>query len=517
MATPIVLAAEPLEDGCVAPSAPQPLAEAPVHNVSRPPSPQVSRGLERFAQTLVLAVLFAVPALICLHVARPSDPDVWWHLRAGEWMLQHHAVPHVDSFSRELAGTPWLAYSWMFETLLAKLFGWFGPVGMVAYSVGMVVAITLAMYHLVRRLQADFTLSILLTFASMYCMGHLFTPRPWLFTILLFVLEIDILMHARRTGKLRELAWLPLLFALWANVHIQFVDGLLLLALALFEAAIARWSTVVQTRAKPAWLAFALLASLLATLANPYGWHIYRVAYDLATQGGALNSISELQSIPFRDPADFVVLLLALASAAALAWHRRLVSFEGFLLLLAVILSFRSQRDVWVMATAGAAILASTLVSRRKPEPPQPAPVVTLSALTATLVIFAGFRVLHVNNEQLRLQLANIFPVRAVEAVQQKNYPGPLYNDFNWGGYLIWSLRMPVSVDGRQNLYGDKRLDRSAATWAAAPDWASDTQLTSAGLIIGPVGAPLTQILRADPRFRLTYQDNVAAVFAAVR
>ena len=196
--------------------------------------------------------------------------------------------------------------------------------------------------------------------------------------------------------------------------------------------------------------------------------------YDLATQGGALNNITELQSIPFRDPADFVVLLFALGSAAALAWRRRLVSFESALLVFAAVLSFRSQRDVWVTATVGAAILASAITHGRKPGNTVPAPFASLAAIAAALLVFAGFSILHVNNSQLQMQLDAAFPVRAVETVQQNQYPGPLYNDFNWGGYLTWFLRMPVSVDGRQNLYGDQRLDRSAATWNADPDWASD-------------------------------------------
>ena len=91
--------------------------------------------------------------------------------------------------------------------------------------------------------------------------------------------------------------------------------------------------------------------------------------------------------------------------------------------------------------------------------------------------MLAGFRAMHVNNAQLETQLAKNLPVHAVEAVRAKGYAGPLFNDFNWGGYLIWALRMPVSIDGRQNLYGDQRIDRSVATWSAQPDWASDAQL----------------------------------------
>src|SRR6202034_3914455 len=128
-----------------------------------------------------------------------------------------------------------------------------GLVGIVAYSSAMILAITMALYHLVRRLQTDVTLRVLLTFAAMYGMGHLQTPRPWMFTILFFVLELDILMQVRRTGRAIELAWLPVIFALWANTHIQFVDGLFVLGLALAEAMLARWMPSLRTGLRPAW------------------------------------------------------------------------------------------------------------------------------------------------------------------------------------------------------------------------------------------------------------------------
>ena len=470
---------------------------------------------EQVAQATVLAVLFAVPALMCAHAACVTDPDIWWHLRTGEWILAHHAVPQVDPFSGPLAGSPWLAYSWLYELVAVKLFHWLGLAGIVAYSSGMVLAITVAMVHMVRRVQRDFTLAALLSFAAVFCMGRLYTPRPWLFTILLFILELDILMRARRTGRVRELLWLPPIFALWANVHIQFIDGLMVLGLAWVEAEAARWWSAAETRVRPAWLGGALAASLLATLVNPYGWRIYGAAYELATQGGALNKVTELQALPFRGLPDFLILLLALASAAALAWRRRFALFETVLLGFAAVVAFRSQRDVWVMAAVGAVILASTITGSEKAAIRLPRFATAIAMLVAAVAVLAGFRAMHVNNARLETQLAKELPVRAVEAVRTKGYAGPLFNDFNWGGYLIWALRMPVSIDGRQNLYGDQRIDRSVATWSAQPDWASDAQLMSAGVVIGPVKAPLTQVLRMDSRFQLVYEDKLAAVFAA--
>jgi hypothetical protein len=472
---------------------------------------------EQVAQALVLAVLFAVPALICVRAACVIDLDIWWHLRTGEWMLLHHAVPHVDLYSGALAGRPWLAYSWLFELVTVKLYQWLGLAGIVAYSSAMILAITVALFHMVRRLQGDFTLVVLLTFAACYSMGHLYTPRPWLFTILFFILEMDILIEARKTGRVRELAWLPVIFALWANVHIQFVDGLFVLGLAWVEAVVALWWKGAETRLRPAWLGLALVASLLATLLNPYGWRIYQAAFDLATQGGALNLVTELQAMPFRGLPDFLILLLALGSAAALAWRRRFQPFETALLAFAAVLAFRSQRDVWVMAVVGAMILASSITGSEKAAMRLPKWAPAVAVLAAGLAVLAGSRVMRVNNAQLETQLAKNLPVSAVEAIRAKGYAGPLYNNYNWGGYLVWALRMPVSIDGRQNLYGDQRIDRSLATWNAEPDWASDAQLTSAGVVIGPVKAPLTQLLRMDPRFQLMYEDKVAAVFVARR
>ena len=145
----------------------------------------------------------------------------------------------------------------------------------------------------------------------------------------------------------------------------------------------------------------------------------------------------------------------------------------------AAVLAFRSQRDVWAMAAVGALILASTITGSARAAIRLPKMAPALAVLAAGLAVLAGFRAMHGNNAQLATQLAKELPVRAVEAVRAKGYAGPLYNDYNWGGYLIWALRVPVSIDGRQNLYGDQRIDRSMATWSAQPDWASDAQLTS--------------------------------------
>ena len=472
------------------------------------------RGIQ-WAQALVLVALFTAPAVMSLHLAYVADPDVWWHLRTAEWMLDHRAVPHTDPFSTFGAGKPWAAYSWLYELLILQLFQRLGLAGIVAYSTGMAVAVAMAVHRLIRRLQADFSFAVLLTLIASYSICRLYTPRPWLFSILLFVLELDLLMQARKTGKTRGLLWLPLLIALWPNLHIQFIDGLVLLAVASAEAILARRWTGLETRIRPVWMCGISAACILATLVNPYGWEIYKIAYGQVSLPGVLNHLTELSAMAFRSLDDWLVLLLALAATVMLARARRSASFEGVLFAFAVFVSFRSQRDLWVMVTVACAILAAGIKGDEANRFRLTAFAAPCIALVTALAALLGFRVLHVDNVRLRADLARELPVQAVEVVKEKGWSGPLYNDYNWGGYLMWTLRQPMSIDGRAYVYGDERIDRFGATWNGQPGWDSDPDLAKAGLVIGPVKAPLTQLLRMDPRFQLAYEDKLAAVFVA--
>jgi hypothetical protein len=89
-----------------------------------------------------------------------------------------------------------------------------------------------------------------------------------------------------------------------------------------------------------------------------------------------------------------------------------------------------------------------------------------------------------------------------------------LYNDFNWGGYLIWALpRLPVALDGRTNLHGDERIFRIERTWAGGKGWEDDPDLAAANVVVADTNAALTSLLRRDGRFEAVYEDAVAVVF----
>ena len=474
---------------------------------------------DQVARALLIGLLCSLSAFICLYggARGVTDPDIGWHLRTGEWIVQHHAVPHADPFSRVTSGSPWQAYSWLFDLMLMKIYAWLNLRGLLIFTAAMSTLIAAAVYHMISRLQADFMLRVVLTVAVMFCLSRMSTPRPWLFTILFFAIEMDILMHARREGKSRELLWLLPLFAIWANLHIQFVDGLLVLGIAAVEPWIGRWWKS-DTHALPAqnlWLVFAACAA--AVCLNPYGPGIYKIAWQMGSQSGVLDTVSEMQALLFRTPGDFVLLFLALAAAGVLFRYLQLAPFETLMLALAAVLSFRSRRDLWVIAITAGAILAAGLPARAESEDrkKQPAWTTALAAATALAAFAASVLLPHVNNERLQKLLAENMPVQAVEVIKDRHYTGAVFNTYDWGGFLIWNLREPVSIDGRAALYGDQAIARSRDTWAGGAKWAADPDLRSAGVVIAPDGAALTQLLRTDAHFDLAYEDKVAAVFVA--
>lgn len=502
--------------------------------VSAPPGDRLSPGASRnnqVARAIVVAIILCIAPFLCLRMSFVTDADVWWHMRSGQLILLNHAVPHTDPFSTLGPGIPWAAYSWLFDLLMLKLFQFYGLVGFVLYSTAVVLSISVALYHLVKRLQPDLAFTALLVFIAAFSLSRNYTPRSWLVSILFFTLQLDILMQARKTGKTRELLWLPVIYLLWANLHIQFIDGLLVLALALGETILAHWWTSARTRLNPSWIGSIFAACILIACANPFGWHIYAIAYRAASQPGPLQLVSEFNALAFRSLPDYLMLFLALGAAASLAASRgqssgpRFPVFEIGLLAFAAVVSFRCGRDMWVMVIVASALIAQALGNRGAQAAPANAQSSTLPtilslpiiAVTIVLLLFGTSRVYQVNNRRLQVQVSDILPVRAVDFVRQNNFAGPLFNNFDWGGYLIWDLRMPVSMDGRCDFYGDRLLERSFATWGGKPSWNSDPQLQSAGLVIAELVAPLTQLLRTDPRFQLVYEDNQAAVFIARR
>ena len=478
------------------------------------------RHEETVRRLVVLSLLYLILPVQAMFPL--IDPDIWWHLRTGQWIIAHGTVPTADPFSTYGMGKPWIAYSWLFEVLVYGLYQAFGLVGLVLYTIIFSLMITAALHALVRKLELSFVSEVALTVLGLMSMKPLMHPRPWFFTILFFILELDILLAARRSGDSRRLLLLPPLFALWANTHIQFVYGLFVLGLATAEPLIdrlcRRFLIESDTKAIPfSRLLLVTTACAIATLATPYHLSLYRVVYEYSRQTVPFYYITELHALLFRQPSDWFVLAATLLAAFSLGWRQDVRPFPLLLLVTGAFLSFRAFRDAWFVAIAAVTIIApscSTAASADRFALTK-LRVFLVAGVVAFMLVAVG-KLRHISDPHLESALAKTYPVAAAAVVEERGYSGPLYNHFDWGGYLIWRLpHLSVAMDGRTNLHGDERIERSLATWAGQRNWASDPELAAARLVIADINSALASLLRLDSRFELVYEDTVAAIFVA--
>ncbi len=449
----------------------------------------------------LLFALYAAALLPAGFTLAPMfDHDTWWHLRVGQLVAETGQVPHTEPFSRLDRETQWVAYSWLYEWALFQAFDHFGPAGVLWARAVLVALSAAAVFALfVKTWHGRELLPLVLAAITLMPLAR---ERPWHLTIALTALTAMAVGELRAGVPARRFWWLPLVFALWANLHIQFVLGWLLLGLA----------CVVPARADRRWLIALTLGCVLATLANPYHVRLLGVVWEYATQTGALREVQEL-ALPDPSRPWLWAALALLAVAAVHASHKKPTDwFSVAVLVIALVLVLRMRRDVWFAAIAAGMVVRTIDLDQRSGT----ARVWVLGTVAATVL---GVRLLNLAgvgpSTDTDAANAKQYPVRAVAYLQSNPHPGPLFNSFDWGGYLIWALREhPVSIDGRTNLYGSDRLTRTIRTWNGEPGCDANPDLTSARIVIAPQGLPLASILRTRPTdWRVAYEDDVCVVF----
>jgi hypothetical protein len=486
---------------------------------------QELRGLlrTRIVQLAALVFLLALMATIAF-VSRTMvrDPDIWWHLKVGDWIVQHRAVPHVGIFSRTAGSSPWIAYSWGYEVLMSLAYSWFGITGFAMFGVLLTVAVSFVLFWMLHRLSGSFWLAWILAFIGSFAYLFSLMPRPVFCTMIFFTVLLTVLLEAKRSGEMRGLYWLPLLFMIWANVHIQVVYGLFVLGL-FAGMNLIEWLAikvgVPSDFLEQSPLSFSRLmglffASLAATLIGPYSYHLIRVVTTYLHSHVPYFMIQELSAFSFHTFTHYVLLLLAATAFYAVGWRRKLDLFKLSLLVVTSIIAFRTQRDAWFLGIAAALFIAD-LPKRDSGK----TPVLRLSEMAVVGVVLSLLLLLIGRNtgfdpRDLDRAISSVYPVNAVNFVRNNPVPGPLYNNLDWGGFLIWYMpQYPVTVDGRNDLYGDA-IDLRTYKSVQGETYKQDPYLNEAGLVLLPKTTPLAKILTIDSRFHVIYEDQLAVIFA---
>jgi hypothetical protein len=439
-----------------------------------------------------------------------NDPDSYWHLIVGRWIISHEAVPFADPFSFTFAGKPWIAKEWLSQLLYVGAFdlgGWTGVVILAASAIALAYAL------LARFLERNLTpaaVLLLLAVAFLLAFRHS-SARPHVLALPVMVALIGGLVRASDQERAPSL-WLLPLMALWANLHGGFTLGLLLVGAIGLDAIVA---AVPGERLGVAgrWIGFGLLA-LIAACITPYGPESILVTFRILGLGPALSIIEEWRPQNFGALAGFEVALLAAIGLAL--WRGFTLSLVRILILLGLLhLALSAQRNGEVLGLLAPLILARPLAVqfpqlRADPEEDSAGrPVILAGAVIVSLLILATVALSWV---MAYAPNPRNTPAAAVDAVTAAGV-GPVLNDYGFGGYLIHA-GVPTFIDGRTELFGGDFVLRHhrAVTLADLPGLLRLLDEYKIGATLLAPETPAVAYLDRDGAWRRLYADDVAVV-----
>jgi hypothetical protein len=475
--------------------------------------------------TALLLLLTFAPIYESFRITAFTNGDIWWHLRTGLWILQNHAFPRDGLFS-QYADRPWVASSWGFEALTAGAYKLLGLRALPVLLMGFKLALAAVTFLLARGWRGSFWCAILLSAIAQYVLVAL-QPLPILFSVLFFGVELLLLLQSRRCNDERLLFWLPMLFFLWANLHGQFLNGLLLLGLYLaaeFTEFLLHISGVSSFSARAHSLVkVSVIAglSVVATLLTPYWFQLFPSAFQTAYSKVLFEHFQEMQALDFRRPQHFVLLLVVMAAFLALGRQRSRDLFKLGVMGIFVMLAFRVQRDVWCVVFPAIAVIADAVADwQHEPEPRKSSQGWKWErrlVAVLVLVVFLAAIIRIPSSKALMNQVSRVFPVKACDFIRANQLPGPLFNTYSWGGFLTWYLpEYPVAIDGRLNLYGDEINERYFKVTDGTQRLETDLDFTRARTILLERNSAMMKALTTLPvlrvQFRVVYQDDLATV-----
>jgi len=464
------------------------------------------------AQLTTKRVCFIVLGLhLFLVLVRPiNDPDIWWHLRTGQYILQSFHVPRTDIYSFTAFGRPWIAPEWLLESVMYALYYLFGWIGLNVISA---LVSALVFLYVARHCQAPAQIVLVAAIASQTAaLVVLRDPRPRLATLIFSAVFLVVLRNYTRSGT-KRLWILPPLMIAWVNLHPGYPVGLVLILLA----GIA--SVLGKNRKRLPHLASIFVLCLIAISVNPYGLRMYTYPFETQYSAIYMSIITEWNAPDFRDyeALPFLLLILGIISVLGLS-EKKISSFDLLSLMMVCFLSLRSKRHVSLLSLVSIPVLAehswnwisSTSYGRRIGASQNSRETLLPVLLILVILIIHLPAVLQTIRSPINMSEK---PVAAIRFMQEQNLPNNVFSKYEWNDYLVWaSPSKKVFIDGR-DVYGDKFLMEFFRLYTEGQDWEAAFQRFGVNTVMVEPSSPLSSLIRGNTSWSEVYDDRQAVIF----
>jgi hypothetical protein len=475
-----------------------------------------------------------------------SDADTGWHIKTGEWILANHRVPRNDLFSFTKPDAPWFAWEWLCDVFFGFMHQHWGLAGVVALGMLLLCTTSALLFRLIMRHCSNPMLGIGITFLAEAASTVHWHARPHLFTILLTVVFLHILDRSRDAGAdPRILMALPVLTAVWTNLHGGFMTGLILLLLYTAGEMIAFALDADRENAKSHWrtgklygLTFAACA--LASLVNPFTFRLHLFIWTFLRQP-FLNGISEWMSPGFHEAPYFESLLLMAAGVAMwsltrrryaevltiAAWaHLSLFAVRNvpmFVIVAAPVVARNLEEMMEALKTAPLAKWFQTLLGDIKDFGAEVAEIDNLWRVHAvSAVVFLAVAFTLTSGRLSPKYSADFdpehFPVKAAEVFAARPGQPRVFTTDQWADFLIYRFypKWRVFYDDRADLYGNTFFEDYGKITNATLNWQKYLDQYQVESVLIPVDLPLTGAMKESRLWRPVYDDHYAIIFDRV-
>lgn len=457
-----------------------------------------------------------------------NDGDTGYHIRAGEVILQTWRVPRQDLFSHHQPPLKWTAHEWLSEVVMAIVYKSSGLTGVVLFFAFLLSLTHWLLFWSLRSRSDNVILIILVTLLATATSSSHWLARPHVFS-LVFTLGWYHLLDGFQYRNQRTLIYLPLLMLPWVNLHGGYFIGLVLIAVYiignLLHSIGANRAQAMKHWRKAKLLFGVLIVTILACLINPLGYEILLFPTRLAADRFIMDRVTEFLSPNFHDVLPFKYMLLATIGAFALA-RKRLNLIEVGLIVLLSYMALYSARHVSLFAIIVAPLLLKTAENILRDIPPVACKFIEkrnrvlididrnlkspLWPLTSVLLV-VGLAILG----NLRFAFSeNSFPVAAVEFLQRENIAGNMFNNDEFGDYIIFAAwpKYRVFMDGRSDMYGATLGSTYLKVANAQPGWKELLKRYHIDWVIFDTNSALTAALRDQDDWQPIYSDKVATI-----
>jgi hypothetical protein len=444
------------------------------------------------------------------------DPDMWWHLKTGELILSTHRWATTDPYSYTSAGAPWLSSEWLGEVLLAVAYRLGGLRGLEALLIILGGAVIVALYVFATLRSGNSKAAFFITVPLIALASVSFNLRPQMVGYLFLILTL-IVMERFRQGKQRSVWILPLLFMVWINTHGSWIIGLAAVGVYIASGLVSfqfgnlearRWTNSERLR-----LEIVFMLSLAAIPITPYGTRLavypFMFAWSLPVN---VAQIQEWQVMPFNIIGGKIFLALVLGFFLAQVLFRFSWRLEEFLLFLFGTAMACLHVRFLMLFVPFFAPLAAVILARWVPSYDETKDRYPINFAVMAGILIAMFYYFP-SQHQIEEKVADQYPVRALQYLREHSVPGPLFNTYGYGGYMV-EAGFKTFIDGRGDLF--------EATGVLA-DYVYIKQLKPGALqvlrgygirsVLMGRGEPLLTVLAASPDWRRVYADDVSELY----